>query len=256
MALLVALGIYWVIVSLEKSKYGSRFKQLLMPPLVAQFGELSFHGEASLSEEEFNLANLHVRPDRFSGQDLIAGKIGATALRLSEVEAETRTENRDSKGRVTTDYQTFFQGLLLIVEVNKNLRGTTVVLPEGVTGSLGNFGASLQSLGGKLSGRGELVRLEDPEFEAHFKAFSTDPIEARTVLSNSLMRRFLDLTASFDCEISAAFNGQSLYLTIDTHKSWFEAPPLSTPLDFDALREVISQLQSVLEIVESLEMNI
>ncbi len=255
LAPLIALGVYWVIVSLEKSKYGSNFKKLLMPPLVAQFGQLSFEADAGLSEDEFNLANLHARPDRFSAQDLIEGKIGATAVRLSEVEAETRTERRDEKGRVTTTYTTFFQGLFLIADFNKNLGGTTVVLPEGVTGSLGNFGAKLQSMGGTLSGRGELVKLEDPEFEAHFKAFSTDQIEARYVLSSSLMRRFLDLRNEFGCDISAAFQGESLYLTIDTRRNWFEAPPLGTPLDFAALCETLTQLESAMGVVETLDLN-
>ncbi len=251
----VALGTDWVIVSLEKSKYGSQFKRLLLPPLVAQFGALRFESEASLSEEEFNFANLHARPDRFSGQDLIKGKIGTTALRLSEVEAESRTEKRDAKGRETVSYETYFQGLFLIADINKNLSGTITLLPEGLTGSLGEFGASLQLLGGKLSGRGELVRLENPEFEAHFKAFSTEPIKAHALLSSHLMRHLLDLKASFGCEISAAFSDQSFYLTIDTRRNWFEAPPLSMPLDFEALREVLSQLQNVLKIVEILDLN-
>ncbi|PQV65039.1 Protein of unknown function (DUF3137) [Abditibacterium utsteinense] len=260
LALVVAAGIYWVIASLEKSKYGSRFKQLILPPLVAQLGELTYRGEAGIGEEEFNLANLFENPDRFSGEDLIEGSIGATKIRMSEVEAERRETRRDSKGRTSTHYVTYFRGLFVIADFNKNLNSTTYVLPEGVTGSLGNFGAGLQSLGGKLSGRGELVRLEDPEFEANFKVFSSDQTDARYVLSSSLMRRFLDLKTHFGCEISAAFIGQSLFLAIDTRQNWFEAPPLSTPLvsaslDAGALGEVIAQLQSAIGIVETLDLN-
>ncbi len=254
-ALVVAGGIYWVIASQEKSKYGSRFKTLVMPPLVAQFGDLFYQGDAGVSEDEFNLARLYGNPDRFSSEDLIEGQIGSTKIRCSEVKAERRETRTDSKGRTSTHYVTFFQGLFVVADFNKHLNGTTYVLPEGMTGAMGNFGANLQALGGKLSGRGELVRLEDPDFETQFKAFSSDQIEARYVLSSSLMRRFLELKAQFGCEISAAFMGQSLYLAIHTRQNWFEAPSLATPLDADALRGVIGQLQSALSVVETLDLN-
>lgn len=251
----LALLVWSSIVAGEKKEYQSGFKMMVMPELVAAFGALRYHGGAGLSEDDFNLANLHEHPDRFSSEDLVEGQIGATKIRFCEVQAQRRETRRDSKGRTTTHYVTFFQGLLVIADFNKHLTGTTYVLPEGLTGSLGNFGAGLQSLGGQLSGRGELVRLEDPEFERHFKAFSNDQIEARYVLSSSLMRRFLDLRAGFGGAVSACFRGESLYLTIALSNNWFEAPSLSTPLDFAALSGVLQQLQSATGIVEILDLN-
>lgn len=251
----LAFLVWAFVVAGEKKEYQNGFKAVVMPELVAAFGALRFHSHAGLSEDDFNLANLHARPDRFASEDLIEGQIGATKIRFSEVRAQRRETRCDSKGRTTTHYVTFFQGLLVIADFNKHLTGTTYVLPEGITGSLGNFGAGLQALGGQLSGRGDLVRLEDPEFERHFKAFSNDQIEARYVLSSSLMRRFLDLRAQFGGEVSACFRVESLYLTISLAGNWFEAPSLSTPLDFAALGGVLQQLHSATGIVETLDLN-
>lgn len=251
----LAFLVWAFVVEGEKKEYRNGFKMMVMPELVAAFGALRYRGEVGLSEDDFHLANLHARPDRFASEDLVEGQIGATKIRFSEVQAQRRETRTDSKGRATTHYVTYFQGLLVIADFNKHLTGTTYVLPEGMTGSLGNFGAGLQALGGQLSGRGELVRLEDPEFERHFKAFSNDQIEARYVLSSSLMRRFLDLRAQFGGAVSACFRGESLYLTIALAGNWFEAPSLSTPLNFKALSDVLQQLQSAAGIVETLDLN-
>ncbi len=251
----IALGIYGMIYSAASNAYSSGFKAQVMPPLVAIFGELRYSAEGGIDETEFVAARLTERPDRYSTEDLVEGRIGATAIRFCEVKAERRETRRDSKGRTTTHYVTFFRGLFIIADFNKNLSGVTYVLPDGFTGSLGGFGAGLQSLGGKLSGRGDLVSLEDLEFEAQFKVFGSDQIEARYVLSSALMRRFLDLKAHFSCPISAVFRGQSLFLCIETGRDYFEPPALSEPLSFESLQSVIGQLQSATGIVETLDLN-
>ena len=43
-----------------------------------------------------------------------------------------------------------------------------------------------------MSSHGELVKLEDPEFEKSFVVYSGNQTEARYILSTSLMRRILD----------------------------------------------------------------
>ena len=53
----------------------------------------------------------------------------------------------------------------------------------------GRLGRKLQSLN---VFRGELIRLEDPEFESHFVVYGSDQIEARYILSTSLMARITD----------------------------------------------------------------
>ncbi len=253
--LALALAVYAVIYNGAAGDYGSSFKAQVMPNLVAQFGALSFRGEVGLDESEFIAAGLFERPDRFSSEDLIEGSIGQTRLRFSEVHAESRETRTDSKGHTTTHYETIFRGLLFIADFNKNFAGTTYILPDGLTASLGNFGAGLQALGGKMSGRGELVRLEDPEFEAQFQVFSSDQIEARYLLSSSLMRRFLALRSQFGVPISAVLQRESLYLCIETGANWFEPPALSTPLSLDSLGEVLRQLQSATGVVETLDLN-
>ena len=253
--LLLAGIIYTFVAGGAKKAYADGFKTMVMPALVSAFGELHFTPNSGLGESEFNRANLFPSPDRYSSEDLITGRIGETSLRFSEVHAEERRTTTDGKGNTRTHYVTIFRGLFFIADFNKNFVGTTYIVPEGISGSLGRFGKSIQSLGGKMAGRGQLVQLEDPEFERQFVVYSSDQTEARYILSSSLMRRYLALEGRFGGEVSAAFLGGSLYLMVASGQNWFEPPSLSTPLTMQSLGPVLSQLQLTTGMVQNLDLN-
>ena len=69
----------------------------------------------------------------------------------------------------------------------------TLLYPDTAEKMFGKFGQSLQSLNGKMAHGGrDVVKLEDPEFEKEFVVYAHDQVEARYVLSPSLMRRLLE----------------------------------------------------------------
>lgn len=252
---IVALIIYVIVSSSAKKDYCYGFKAMVMPRLVKGFGDLTYSPQSGLSESEFNRANLYQNPDRYNCEDLIEGTIGATRVRMSEVHAEDEQKSTDSKGNTTTTYSTIFRGLFVIADFNKNFNGTTYVVPEGLSGSLGGFGRGIQSLGGTLSGRGALVQLEDPNFERAFVVYSSDQTEARYILSSSLMSRLMNLKSHFNSNVSAAFISGSLYLMIPKQDDWFEPPSLNTPLTFEGVETTLRQLQLATGIVEELDLN-
>ena len=249
--LLFALMAYGFIHGGANKTYARGFKMMVIPEVIQTFGELTFVAEAGLSERAFNTANLHGRPDRYGAEDLIEGRIGATRVQMSEVHAEREEKRTDSKGRTSTHYSTIFRGLFVVADFNKAFAGITYVLPEGLN-LLGDWG---QSLGGNLGGRGALVKLEDPDFERAFVVYSGDQIEARYLLSSALMRRFLALQAHFGGQVSAAFIGGALYLTIAKKDNWFEPPSLGTPLSFESIERTLWQLQTATGIIEDLDLN-
>ena len=251
----VALIIYIVVVGGANKQYGAGFKMMVMPQLVKSFGDLTYMSNSGLSEADFRQANLYQRPDRYSCEDLIEGRVGVTRLRMSEIHAENREQRTDSQGRTTTHYTTIFRGLFVIADFNKNFAGSTYVLPEGLSGVLGSFGRGIQSLGGTLSGRGALIQLEDPDFERAFVVYGSDQTEARYILSSALMRRLMNLKQQFNSDVSAAFIGGSLYLMVAKRDNWFEPPSLGTPLTFEGIETTLRQLQMATGIVEDLDLN-
>ncbi len=253
--IILAVAVYVIIAGGANGKYSSGFKTMVMPQLVKNFGDLTYAPEAGLGENEFNRANLYQNPDRYDCEDLIEGHVGVTRVRMSEVHAEDEEKRADSEGKTTTEYTTIFRGLFVIADFNKNFNGITYVLPEGLSGSLGSFGRGIQSLGGKLGGRGALVQLEDTEFERAFVVYSSDQTEARYILSSALMRRLLELKRQFNDNVSAAFIGGSVYLMISKRDNWFEPPSLSTPLTFEGVENTLQQLQMATGIVRELDLN-
>jgi hypothetical protein len=241
--------------------YRDGFKTLVMPHIVrtmgeAAAGELNYEPRNGISEAEFRTCGLFRSPDRYRCEDFVVGHVGETQLRFSEVHAEYRETHRDSKGHTRTTYHTIFKGLFLIADFNKNFTSITTVQPDMAERMLGRFGQSLQALGSKLSfNERELVKLEDPEFERAFVVHSGDQIEARYLLSTSLMRRLLDFRVKCGTNFHLAFLANHIYLAVPLAENWFEPPGLGQPLTFKSLSKYTTQLQFALGIIEDLDLN-
>jgi len=257
-ALLVILISY----GMMTSEWSRLFKWRVLTRLVKFVSpELAYQPERYISEEEFRESLLFQRdPDRYHGEDLIEGRVGQTAIRLSEVHAEYKTEHYDSKGNRYTTWHTLFRGLFILADFNKHFNGITLVLPDVEQNLLGWFGQVLQGLSAKLGMQpGELVKLEDPDFERAFKVYSTDQIEARYILTPSLMARILRFRQLTQSEIRLAFIASRLYVAIPTMHNYFEAPSLFAPvgelLKPETMGKYLHELQFALAVVDELNLN-
>ncbi len=257
-ALVVILASYAAITS----DWSKLFKWRVISQLVKFISpDLEYLPEQFISEAEFNQSMLFQRePDRYRGEDLIQGKVGQTAIRLSEVHAEYKVEHYDSKGNRYTTWHTLFRGLFIIADFNKHFNGITLVLPDTEEGLLGWLGQTLQSWSARLGMQpGELVKLEDPEFERAFKVYSTDQIEARYILTPSLMARILRFRELTRSEIRLAFIASQLYLAIPTTHDYFEAPSVFAPtgilLKPETIGRYLHELQFALAVVDELNLN-
>ena len=180
------------------------------------------------------------------------GSVGKTEVRFSEVHAEYKTESRDSKGHRKTHWHTIFKGLFFIADFNKEFHGRTVVLPDTAEKLFGGFGKMLQKM--NLS-RDELVKLESPEFEKEFAVYGTDQVEARYILSTSLMERILNFKRKTRMPVSVAFVHSNVCLALETRKNMFEPRIFRTLLDFDLVSDYLEDLQLAVGIVEELNLN-
>ena len=137
------------------------------------------------------LANriFRMKPDRYRGDDLVTGLLGKTETAFSEIHSEYKT-SRSSKSGTHTTWRTVFKGLFFIAGFNKSFKGETYVLPEVAQKVFGKILGNLFQPWNR--GRGQLVKMEDPTFEMNFVVYGDDQIEARYVLSTSLMKRITD----------------------------------------------------------------
>lgn len=235
--------------------YRGRFKKTIIKKITHYVDpSLAYKSEEMITPVEFvESAIFRHRIDSYSGEDLIVGKVGKTEMRFSEVHAQYKTTSTDSKGRSQTYWHDIFNGLFFIADFNKQFQGQTVVLPDTAEKLLGGVGKKLQEW--NLS-RDDLVKLEDPEFEKEFVVYSTDQVEARYILSLSLMRRILEFKRKVRVPLHLSFVGGNLYMAIGIKRDMFEPRNMQTILDVDLMREYLGDVNLAVGIVEDLNLNL
>lgn len=230
--------------------YVAQFKGVVIEKIVEFMDPtLKYDRADRISQSEFvNSGIFNQYPDRYSGDDRVTGKIDATAIDFSEVHARYRTRN--NKG--CTRYHTFFKGLFFVGDFHKDFKGKTFVLPDSAEKSFGIVGKWMQS---KNISRPPLVSLEDPEFERKFVVYGTDQVEARYILSTSLMKRILDFKQRTGRNVYFSFVDSKVYVAIYYKRNLFEPKVFSTLLDFAPIQQYYDDLSLATGIVEDLNLN-
>jgi hypothetical protein len=247
----IILGITWYVLT---RNFAPDFKRRIIGRIVRFIDEsLQYSPERCVSQSDFLASRIFLsRIDRYSGEDHVSGRLGRTAVEFSELHAEYKTTTHTKRG-TQTHWHTIFKGLFFIADFNKSFRSVTVVLPDLAEKALGWIGQKLQEW--NVTRPGELVKLEDPEFEREFVVYSDDQVESRYILSSSLMRRILDFRRRAGCDASLSFAGSRVYVAISTGKNLFEPSYFSSLLDFKVAREYLEQLELATGIVEELDLN-
>ena len=262
--LVIALIVIGVAYASKASEWRNTFKHRVMTRLVKLFHpSLNYHPNRAIAEAEYRLSMLFHNspdPDRYRGEDYIEGVIDKTDIRLSELHTEYRQVTYDSKGRRREHWVTIFRGLFISADFHKHFHGVTLVLPDTEQSWLGGFGQWLQSISAKLGNQpGELVKMEDPEFERLFKVFSTDQVEARYILTPNMIRRIVEFRNRTKSQVRLSFIASRVFVAISTYHNYFEPPSLFAPadklLDPTTLAEYFEELKFALAVVDELNLN-
>ena len=231
-------------------QYVNNFKIGIIDKIIKSIDEnLTYARLSYIPKNIFTASQLfRHRIDRYRGDDYVNGMLGKTRVEFSEIHAEYKTH--DNKGR--TRYHTIFRGLFFVADFNKNFKGTTIVLPDLAEKMLGRLGAMFQSWN-KV--RGQLVKLEDPEFEKIFVVYGDDQIEARYILSTSLMRRIVEFKKRKKREIHLAFIGSKIFVAISYNRNLFEPRIFKSLLDFAPIQQYYEDLRTATDIVDELNLD-
>jgi hypothetical protein len=234
--------------------YKSEFKARLISPLVKFFGaDFEYSAESFIESGRYWASRIfRTSFDRYSGEDYIAGTAGKTRFECSEVCAEYERETVDSKGNKQKEWKTIFSGLFFIADFNKAFSGSTWVLPDSLESKLGWLAHKLQEW--KLDRPGQLVKLEDPEFERLFAVYATDQMVARYVLSPSLMKRITEYRQRLRHPLWMSFIDGTLYVAIAPGRDLFE-PKLLSVVDGKQCMSIFDDIAIGLGIIEDLNLN-
>ncbi|MBE9607924.1 DUF3137 domain-containing protein [Chitinilyticum piscinae] len=226
------------------SKTAIKFKLEVLPALLAELApQMHYDPARSIAEDEFAAAGFFNDIDRYSSSGWIGGRVGDTALHFGYVHAEESYQEpyTDSQGKrqTRTKYRTLFKGIFLSADNNKAFYSRTRLQPGSVNALNNYFGSYLT--------------LEDPEFNAIFKASSDNEVEARYLLTPSTMERFKALHERFP-ELHAAYRDSRLLLALPASEP-FQVDGGDSFLTGELALSLREELQRYLGVVDALDLN-
>lgn len=234
--------------------YKAEFKDQIIRKLVTFLDPaLTYAKEGCIAPDVYTRSQIFLtRYDRYSGEDYVTGTLGRTQVAFSELHTQYKTEYTDSKGHHHTQWHTIFRGIFFVADFNKNFNGVTVVLTDTAEKLFGFLGRKLQAMNPR---RGELIKLEDPEFEQQFVVYGDDQIGARYILSTALMKRMTEFRQRTKKEVQFSFVANQVMIAISYPKDLFEPALFTTLVTFAPIQEYYNDLCLALGIVEELNLN-
>lgn len=247
----------------EIINYTMEYKKRILSKIVElEFEGLEYVEDSKISVEQFNESYLFCNYDLMYGsEDLIKGKIGQTKLEFAKIV----TQYYDDKGK-SRGWKTFFYGLFIVADFNKNTDFTTTVLPVEKMDL--NIIYSKPKKNNNSFESAKSIKLEDLEFQNMYDVYSNNEIEARYILTPSMMRKLVDLGIKVsvdndDLSIIKTQYNKLPYISFNKSKI-FIAIPFATNLynpDIDEDRDSIyikkhkKIILMVKELIEDLDLN-
>ncbi|MHC4552728.1 MAG: DUF3137 domain-containing protein [Planctomycetota bacterium] len=259
-------AVWFAAIYLFTRNYRSDFKQMVIRPLVDFIDpNLQYTPEGMIDIHTFRRAEIFQRyVNEFDGEDLISGTIGKTIIRFSEVKAYYCEENedslmssifksKDSTGSLLDQYKhKVFKGLFFAADFHKTFHGQVLVMPDRAEKYFGRFGSMLQS---HNIIRGELMKMDNAEFEHHFVVYGSDQIQTRYVLTPAIMDRILDFKKKTGDSIYLSFKNSKLYIAVPCRRNLFEPKYFKSMVDYIETFRYFQDLRLFISIVDEFNLN-
>ncbi|MEM7758205.1 MAG: DUF3137 domain-containing protein [Cyanobacteria bacterium P01_A01_bin.40] len=239
--------------------YGIGFKRNIIQSIVefiGDQGQLSYAAHLLLENKRQTIQALTrsqilrdelQEPDYLEQEDCVYGTIGDTEIFFAEIIAQKRRGGHlDEFGRENyRSRSTLFRGLFFEARFAKNFHSRTFVMHNNISGRI----APLHSW------RGDVIKLEDPEFDKFFRVYGDSQIESRYILSTSLMSRLVEFNKKAGRKVYLSFVDGFVYIAIPYRHNLFEPKLFNSMMSFAPLKEYFQDLQLMIGIVEDLNLN-
>lgn len=249
--LLLILAVYGYF---KWANYRQAFKDKVVIEIIRLINpEYNYQADRQTDVHTFNRSGLTNRyAERVQGDDFVSGKIEKTDFEFSEVNATYSVLRTNGKGETRTEWKTLFSGIFFHADFNKEFSGQTYVLPDTMEKFLGAFGQNLQ----RLSGKGQLVRLENPDFEKEFVVHSSDQIEARYILTPVMMEAMLHIKRQQPHnKFRFSFVGSRVYCGVDIGGNLFEPRLFTSGVNYQDIAYMRQLFQLIETIIQEMNLN-
>ena len=127
------------------------------------------------------------------------------------------------------------------------------MLPDLAEKTFGFLGKIFQSW--NLTRKGQLIKLEDPEFEKLFVVYGDDQITARYILTPGLMQRLVEFRNRFNNTVYLSFKDSKVYVAVSINRNLFEPRIFRSNEDFALIKDYFDNLDLAGRIIEELNLN-
>ncbi|KEA46425.1 hypothetical protein CR66_00795 [Campylobacter mucosalis] len=212
------------------------FKEYVMPKILKEIEpNLSYQRQNFIDQNEFFATEIFSTDySKYSGNDLMVGKVEDVLVKFSDVLIKKEIQNDKQKDEIVV-----FCGICFIAKFNKKIKATTQVIDKMAKFSFGS---------------GEKAVMDDILFERYFRTYTHDQVVARYLLTPKFMQNLCKLKELFKAPVCAVFMGENLYLYIDLRRDSFELD-MKKPIDIDRLNAYKSEVKIFIDIVKVLNLN-
>lgn len=249
--LVIGLLVFFVFNSYLKRlrKYKKEYKKEVVSKIIHLLNpKWKYKYKKKISRTEYHKSHLYwKKEDSYRGDDLVTGVIDKTDFELCEL--HTRYKTKDSKGK--DQWHTIFRGLFLHADFNKNIQGQTFVLPDRAEKLLGKFGRAFQ----KGQAVGNLVQLENLSFEKEYAVYSNDQVEARYILTPTIMEALVRIKDLHKRKVLFSFTGSRVYCAMPFRKPLFEPRIMRSGVRFDDVEKIFTLMQLIETVITELNLN-
>lgn len=284
-------GFIWIylLISSANSDFVDKLKASCMQKVVEAFDNMKWYDKYKykyklISDDDLSVSQIFAWYNHREHYDSFKGTYKGVDFEIEE--SCLQHESGSGSRRNTIDV---FRGVIIKVPANKKVKGTTIVANKydrnirnrDVTFGIVLFVIFMQCLrfasyetlpiaivvgivivaivfwGSKfLSKSSDIVlneiKLEDPEFSKKYKAYSSDQVEGRYMVTTAFMERFKNLQTAFGSKnAKCSFCGDSLIFAIYTKKNLFEIGNLFHSLeDPKQMTEFFNELSSILALID------
>ncbi len=284
--LITSVGVGVILVFYFDTNFVQSLKLQCMDKVVNAFGNLKWMNKSNLiSDNEVVKSQLFSIYNRRKACDAFQGKYNDVTFEISET--EMWHESGSGKNRSVVQV---FKGVIIKFKANKDIKATTIIATKGDKNIKNRYSIPVLSacacyiLSGNISftiktllwflivflfvaviirligkfykGKDELeleeIKLEDPEFTKKYRAYSTDQVEGRYLITPAFMQRFKNIQTAFGTnKVKCSFYGDNLMFAISTRRNLFEIGNLFRSLNNPKqMTTFFNELSSILSLID------
>lgn len=257
----------------NKHAYTLAFKRSVVGPLADTMLKLAelpnetkgyekychYNPEAYISKKWIDTSELFdTRIDDIKGEDLFHGKYGLTEFEFSELKMTKEDSSTDSDGTTTTTTITVFDGVLFVADFKKHFSGLTVIEKKLIKSDrgIGKLAGKLFNRAGSTANRRANIQieLESAAFNRNFIVQTTDEIEARYILSSSMMEQILSFVTNHPNPLTISFHNSYMFIAVSSTKNFFDDGIGGKKSGYN-LEGIYNDLATFFRIIEEFDLN-